>query len=152
MPGGVKRFCLYPGCSAIVAGGYCDKHLTRQRYCLYPGCNQIVTDSNWCADHQPQRRHDERRGSAAARGYDRRWQTVRAAYMAQYPLCGRCQMRGLVKQADMVHHIVAIADGGARLDFDNLISLCWACHGKVGPSGDTVGQVMQYKGLFQADI
>jgi 5-methylcytosine-specific restriction endonuclease McrA len=30
----------------------------------------------------------------------------------------------------MVHHIVAIVDGGAPYDDDNLRSLCWVCHGK----------------------
>lgn len=144
-----KRFCAFPGCGVIVAGGYCDLHKTRQRYCKQPGCSVIVTDGNWCADHQPQRRLDDRRGSAASRGYDRRWQTVRAAYMAQYPLCGRCQARGLVKQADMVHHIIAIADGGDRLTYSNLLSLCWTCHGKVGPGGDSIEQVQQYKRVWQ---
>ena len=70
--------------------------------------------------------------------------------MAQYPLCGRCQMRGLVKQADMVHHIVAIADGGDRLAYSNLLSLCWACHGKVGPGGDSVDAVFGYKRAHQS--
>lgn len=144
-----KRFCAFPGCGVLVTTGYCDLHKTRQRYCKQPGCSVIVTDSGWCADHQPQRQHDQRRGPAAARGYDRHWQTVRAAYIAQFPLCGRCQALGLVRQADMVHHIVAIRDGGDRLAYNNLLSLCWACHGKVGPSGDSIEQVQQYKRVWQ---
>jgi len=59
-------------------------------------------------------------------------------------------MRGLVKQADMVHHIVAIADGGDRLAYSNLLSLCWACHGKVGPGGDSVDAVFGYKRAHQS--
>jgi 5-methylcytosine-specific restriction protein A len=134
----------------LVERGMCEKHRTRERYCKHPGCNKIVTDSNWCADHQPQRRYDDRRGPAAARGYDARWQQVRAAYLAKYPLCGRCQSRSVVRAADMVHHIVAIRDGGARLDNDNLLSLCWHCHGKVGGRGESVDQVMVYKRLYQS--
>lgn len=143
------RFCLYPGCPALVNGGYCDKHKARQRYCKQPGCGQIVTDSNWCADHQPAKQHDIRRGSAASRGYDRDWSRVQAAYRKKYPLCGRCQALGIVKQSDMVHHIVAITDGGPRLAFDNLLSLCWQCHGKVGPCGDSIQKVQDYKRLYQ---
>jgi len=145
-----KRFCLYPGCPVLVTGGYCDAHRTRQRYCKQSGCGQIVIDGNWCADHQPQRRHDDRRGPASSRGYGQGWPEVRAAYLAKYPLCGRCQARGRTRAADMVHHIIAIRDGGARLDNDNLLSLCWHCHGKVGPRGDSVDQVMQVKRMWQS--
>lgn len=144
-----KRPCRQPGCPALVERGYCDKHKTRERYCAQPRCGRVVTDSNWCEEHQPQRQHDQRRGPAAARGYDRQWQAVRASYISRYPLCGRCEARGLVRPADMVHHIVAIADGGDRLAFGNLLSLCWPCHGKVGPGGDSIAQVLEYKRVWQ---
>ena len=150
MTSGPKRFCNYPGCPALVDRGMCDKHRTRQRYCNQPGCNQIVTDSNWCKEHEPDKQHDDRRGSAASRGYDSTWEACRAAYMAKYPLCGRCQRQGRVRSADMVHHIISIRDGGARLDYSNLLSVCWHCHGRFGGKGETVAQVRQYKQAYQS--
>lgn len=144
-----KRFCSYPGCGVLVTSGMCDKHRTRQRYCKHPGCNQIVIDSNWCQAHEPQRRHDERRGGAAARGYDHTWSKLQRSYMREFPLCGRCEHRGRTRAAQMVHHIVAIRDGGPRLDKSNLLSLCWHCHGKVGGRGESIDQVMIYKRLYQ---
>lgn len=149
MNGRPTRFCMFAGCPALVAFGYCDKHKHRARYCKQPGCGQQVTDSNWCADHQPTKQHDIRRGSSASRGYDRTWGKVQAAYKQAFPLCGRCQAMGTIKQMDMVHHIIAIADGGARLEYSNLLSLCWSCHGRVGPVGDSIEQVRTYKQLYQ---
>ena len=148
--GMTKRPCRQPCCPALVDRGYCDKHRTRQRYCMQPGCNQIITDGSWCQAHHPDKLHDDRRGSAASRGYGQGWPQVRMAYLLAWPLCGRCQQRGRTRAADMVHHIVAIRDGGARLDNDNLLSLCWHCHGKVGPQGDSVAVVMSYKQAYQS--
>jgi hypothetical protein len=64
------------------------------------------------------------------RGYDRRWVLVREVYIREHPLCEDCLLLGLVVVTQMVHHIVAIVDGGDKYDDDNLRSLCWICHGK----------------------
>ncbi|MBF0406460.1 MAG: HNH endonuclease [Candidatus Riflebacteria bacterium] len=90
-----------------------------------------MTESNWCKEHEPQARHDRYRGTANQRGYDKSWDNVRNAYLSQYPLCKLCHDKGIIKAADMVHHIVSIREGGSRLSYDNLMSLCWACHGRV---------------------
>jgi 5-methylcytosine-specific restriction endonuclease McrA len=46
-------------------------------------------------------------------------------FLNDSPLCFDCG-RG----ATLVHHIKPISDGGERLDFDNMMSLCVPCHGK----------------------
>ena len=72
--------------------------------------------------------HDERRGSARERGYDRRWENLRIVHLAGEPLCRLCAAQGLATAADLVDHIVPIRDGGAVLDEENLQSLCRRCH------------------------
>lgn len=126
-----KRFCNYPGCSVLVERGMCEKHRSRERYCAAPGCNRVVTDGSYCDEHNPRKRHDDKRGNAASRGYDAAWSRVRKSYLAAYPLCELCKQEGRVAAAALVHHVVSIRDGGARLDFNNLQALCVACHGRV---------------------
>ena len=73
--------------------------------------------------HQP-----DTRQSASKRGYDRKWQRVRAIKLSSDPLCERCERHGIVEPATEVHHRIALADGGERLDTANLESLCKRCH------------------------
>jgi len=77
------------------------------RPCRYPGCPQLVT-SGYCDRHrkQEQRRQDERRGSAAERGYDARWQRARLIFLQKNPLCIECQKEGHIEPATVVDHIV----------------------------------------------
>jgi len=72
--------------------------------------------------------HDATRGNAQDRGYDGDWQKLRAYYLRRHPLCERCEGDGRTTVAVLVHHIVPISDGGARLDERNLMALCVACH------------------------
>ncbi|WP_185982832.1 HNH endonuclease [Aureimonas mangrovi] len=52
------------------------------------------------------RQHDDRRGSSASRGYGSKWQKARAQFLAEHPLCCRCQDAGTVEPAAVVDHIV----------------------------------------------
>ena len=56
------------------------------------------------------------------------WRGLRAAYIRTYPLCKKCKDEGKTKKADHVDHIVPISQGGERLDWLNLQSLCIKCH------------------------
>ncbi len=66
--------------------------------CRNPRCAAMaVAGSAWCASHQPAARQqqvaersakDDRRGSAASRGYGSRWRTESAAFRALHPICG----------------------------------------------------------------
>lgn len=82
------------------------------------------------AQGQQQRAHsarvqDERRGSAAARGYDRTWQRLRLMKLRATPLC---ESPGCDEAASEVDHVVPLEDGGERLDELNLQSLCGLHH------------------------
>jgi 5-methylcytosine-specific restriction protein A len=102
--------------------------------CPVSGCDYLSRKPERCPTHstqqgkgQRERRHHEVRYSQA------RWQKVRRAYGAKYPLCEMCLGRGVTKVKDLIHHIVAIADGGDWYRYDNLMSLCNECHGKEHP-------------------
>ena len=67
----------------------------------------------------------EARGNAQSRGYDRRWQRVRALVVPAY--CAICDV-----PTHLAHHVVPVeVDARLRLDIDNLRPLCLSCHGLV---------------------
>lgn len=81
-------------------------------------------------DSRSRREYDRGRGSAASRGYDATWRRLRAWFLARNPLCIECHAHGRTTAAKHVDHVVAIAEGGGRLDPDNLQALCAACHSR----------------------
>ena len=76
------------------------------------------------------KRPKDNRPSSYERGYDARWKRLRAQKLRENPLCEECVKGGLLERATMVHHILPIEQGGEVLDWDNLMSLCEACHDK----------------------
>lgn len=76
-----------------------------------------------------QRAYDQERGTAAQRGYDRRWRRLRLMYLREHPLCVECLAAGRTVAATDVDHIVAKRDGGSD-DYTNLQALCHSCHSK----------------------
>ena len=58
------------------------------------------------------------------------WRKLRVMYRRAHPLCEECLKQGRTTPAALVDHIVEIEDGGARLDPENLQSLCFACHNR----------------------
>jgi 5-methylcytosine-specific restriction enzyme A len=99
--------------------------------CKRSGCPGLVRDGvcSACGPLRAQRQadHDARRGTAADRGYDRRWQRIRVRYLRQHPLCVACGSRGIVTPATDVDHIVAKRRGGPDNE-SNLQALCHSCH------------------------
>lgn len=99
--------------------------------CRRPGCPGTVRDRvcSVCGPQRAQRQaeHDERRGTAAERGYDRRWQQIRLRFLRQNPLCVTCLARGQVTPATDVDHIIPRRAGGPD-DESNLQALCHSCH------------------------
>lgn len=70
------------------------------------------------------RRHDQKRPSAGARGYDRKWRMERARFLRTFPFCAMCG-----KKAHLVDHVVP-HKGDSRLfwDTNNWQALCSGCH------------------------
>lgn len=107
--------------------------------CTRPGCAGIVR-AGVCSACGPRARHyhseqDDRRGTSTQRGYDAKWQRVRAIVMAAQPLCAHCAERGLTVLAVDIHHVIPIrVDAGRRLDLSNLVGLCRSCHAQAEES------------------
>ena len=59
------------------------------------------------------------------------WRKLRKIVLEKNPLCVHClENDGVVKQADVVDHIVPIKKNGAKLDESNLQGLCHKCHNR----------------------
>lgn len=80
---------------------------------------------------------DKRRGDAKSRGYDQNWRDARDFYLHDHPLCEDCVEQGYFdRAAEEVHHMVALRNGGARLDPENFRGLCKSCHSKRTTRGE----------------
>ena len=67
--------------------------------------------------------------STKEKGYGRRWQKARGAFLKTHPLCVKCQSEGKLVPATVVDHIVPHR-GDPHLFWDegNWQSLCKSCH------------------------
>jgi len=61
-----------------------------------------------------------------------RWKKLRAYKIMQNPLCELCQVKGITKQTEEVHHIKHInidhPDPDTIFSYENLMSVCKTCH------------------------
>src|SRR3990172_1891114 len=97
------------------------------RICPTIGCpNLLRGKAHYCSTctKSRQKQVDERRPSAAQRGYGAMWRSIRAQFLKYNPQCA-CG-----KKATEVHHKVALADGGSH-DWSNLEAMCQAHHSQV---------------------
>lgn len=115
----------------------------KARKCSYGGCNKIVyvdpdvRESPRCDRHRntsgptPKKVYHSHQFHKARYFYTTpEWRRLREWKINRNPLCEHCERRGLVVPATEVDHIHEIQDGGAKLDPDNLQSLCSSCHRK----------------------
>lgn len=114
MPSRAPAACKRSGCAGLVVNGVCSK------------CGPLRRRTDSVVDEQ--------RGTAAERGYGRRWRTVRAMYLRQHPVCDECLRYGRVKSATDVHHKIPKRDGGTDED-GNLQALCHECHSRITGKG-----------------
>jgi len=112
MPRKAKKQCSYPGCPELVERGtqYCERHQAKA-YSDYD--NYVRTDEE----------------KARYRGS---WERIRAAYLLKHPYCEVCFSQGVMKSAQMVHHVKPLSQGGSHAE-SNLQAICYACHGKQHP-------------------
>lgn len=111
-----------------------------QHPCGFPGCPALVDSGHRrCEKHRIQERKeiDQRRGSAARRGYDTKWRAARKRFLAIHPLCVECRRQGRVQAATVVDHIIP-HKGNANLFWDesNWQVLCKQCHDRKTAAAD----------------
>jgi len=107
MPLKLKTPCNHIGCTRTVRGRYCDEHKQETR-----------------------KLSEDRRGTAAQRGYDADWKKLRDWYVRQHPLCEDCLEEGIVNGKSIeVDHVIPIdVKPELRLDANNLRSRCRRHH------------------------
>ena len=111
MPNKPKKPCVYRNCRELTVNRYCETHA--KEYAKNYNRNLRDKDSN--------------------KRYGRKWRGVRATYLAGNPLCERCGERGRLTPATVVHHKLAVRDGGTNFR-DNLQALCAECHSRLHAS------------------
>lgn len=118
VPAKPKKPCNKPGCPELTTGRFCSQHQSE-------GEKQRVRADKYYDQYQ---RDKQSRGFYKSRA----WQAVRLrALVRDTYLCQDCLKENRIAQADTVHHRVPIReDWSKRLDMDNLLSLCSACHNK----------------------
>lgn len=97
--------------------------------CRFPGCPNL-TDERYCSEHRKETdRSYERygRNPETRRRYGRCWKRIRDSYVKEHPLCEMCLEKGIAREAEEVHHIIPISEGGTH-ERSNLMSLCKSCH------------------------
>ncbi|MEH7503277.1 HNH endonuclease signature motif containing protein [Neobacillus drentensis] len=70
-------------------------------------CPNLSKDK-YCDKHKPveHKRYDDRRGTAAQRGYDGKWRKARLGYLRKHPLCVHCEQEGKHTAATVIDHII----------------------------------------------
>ena len=86
-----------------------------------------TTDSEFDKWEIPRQKSE--RLSAHKRGYDKKWSAARLRHLAKFPLCNRCEDKGILNTANVVDHIVP-HKGDKKLFWDryNWQSLCTFHH------------------------
>ncbi|MNK92917.1 HNH endonuclease [compost metagenome] len=109
MPSKSKRPCKKPGCPSLTADVYCESH---------------------AAEHKRiQQEADQRRGTAAQRGYSSQWRKARLGFLRKHPLCKHCQDKERLTEATVVDHIKPHkGDKALFWERDNWQPLCKKCH------------------------
>lgn len=106
----------------------CKARVTSGRS-LCDNCQAKIDKAKEVKNNAHMKQYDKLRGSPSERGYDGAWTKIRRTKLANNPLCERCESKGRVEAAVLVHHIVPVSkDWSRRLDQSNLMSLCFVCH------------------------
>jgi 5-methylcytosine-specific restriction enzyme A len=108
--------------------------------CRSPGCPETVRGTPFCADHRGtySRHSDQRRGTAAERGYDHHWARVADQRRdLDAHLCQVCLREQRLTPSQTVDHIVPVhVRPDWRLALGNTQVVCEGCH-RVKTNADT---------------
>lgn len=91
---------------------------------------------------QARREYDDRRGSAASRGYTGRWAKASASFRRVNPLCEYCGLEGRVTAATLVDHLYPhrTYDGVFWIK-DWWVACCDPCHSGMKQAVERSGKV-----------
>ncbi|WP_025726773.1 HNH endonuclease signature motif containing protein [Heyndrickxia ginsengihumi] len=111
-----------------------------QKRCNVAGCRRLIDyDLKYCDKHKgygDKQYNEQIRWNKDNKQYaefyaSKEWKLLRRLYIINNPLCEQCLKDNKVTQAQIVHHKIEVReDFSKRLDWDNLESLCRACHNK----------------------
>lgn len=80
---------------------------------------------------KPRRRRQKKKESPNMAFYNSSaWRQLRKNYIMNHPICKICNDNGILQEGHHVDHIQPISQGGARLDPNNLQTLCITCHSR----------------------
>jgi 5-methylcytosine-specific restriction protein A len=95
------------------------------------GCGRVVQGACDVCSKQRKASTEDYRASSGER-YGTRWTELSARYRRKHPLCEECLRQGRTEAAIEVHHKIKVSE---RPDlvyaWDNLMSVCRACHVKL---------------------
>ncbi|QZT38698.1 HNH endonuclease [Halosquirtibacter xylanolyticus] len=97
----------------------------------------------WCKMYRekyikPKQKERQKRGwtKESQQGFyvSKAWRTLRNAFIQEHPICVRCEKRGIVREGNVVDHIIPVCDDASlSLDWNNLQTLChWHHRHKTG--------------------
>ena len=103
--------------------------------CQLPSHADLVRESNKAIDRRAYDANVRMRPGAkehARYRSSKRWQKLRRVFLGRFPACNDpYKIHGEpLEAATQVDHIVPLALGGARAEWDNLQSLCTGCHAR----------------------
>lgn len=70
-----------------------------------PSSPKTFRNRNQPTRQEQRKQYDERRGSAAERGYTHRWSKAAATFRSRHPLCLGCEAAGMVEPTALVDHV-----------------------------------------------
>lgn len=125
MPQRPLKPCKKPGCTNLTRNkeGYCDVHLAE----YIEQQKKLKAERDKRYDKQVRKTRDKKYWEFYK---SNEWERVKTqAYIRDKGLCQWCWQKGIIRTADVVHHIVPIKeDWSKRFDLNNLVSLCHECH------------------------
>ena len=68
--------------------------------------------------------------------YGSKWERFRAGFLAEHPLCARCEAMGKAVAADTVHHVEPHRGDWTKFWRGPFEALCKSCHDRAGQLED----------------
>lgn len=98
----------------------CPQPCANERY----GCRNKRTQGSYCDDCAADKKAERQRSESDPRYHTAAWTKYTRWFKRRNPICSRCGRN----QTKIVHHIVAVTDGGDFWDTENHDGLCFDCH------------------------